>query len=219
MLIFVAACRRLQENEILQGDISLGNLSPAPIQRRGTQPYMAIDLLGPDPPPHLYRHDLESLFYVILWVVTSYHDGKRVKCAAPGVAIFGDRGSAGQEICFPHKPLPKPTANFMPLGTARTRPMTAMFSRGISARNLHNLFAPLKPSDPAFHHKTLGGFVTFAKLRTESLESLNLSPLIYPMRLQSDVNAVPPSDKPLQLGQGGSGTLPQTPQLGGRPPT
>lgn len=39
---------------------------------------MAIDLLVPDPPTHLYRHDLESLFYVIVWIVTSFHDGKWV---------------------------------------------------------------------------------------------------------------------------------------------
>ncbi|KAF8144290.1 hypothetical protein K438DRAFT_1992935 [Mycena galopus ATCC 62051] len=40
-------------------------------QRTGTKPFMAIDLLVPQPPPHLYRHDLESLYYVILWIITS----------------------------------------------------------------------------------------------------------------------------------------------------
>ncbi|KAJ7645774.1 hypothetical protein B0H17DRAFT_884229, partial [Mycena rosella] len=30
-------------------------------QRTGTKPFMAIDLLVPQPPVHLYRHDLESL--------------------------------------------------------------------------------------------------------------------------------------------------------------
>ncbi|KAJ7229860.1 hypothetical protein GGX14DRAFT_581489 [Mycena pura] len=37
-------------------------------QRIGTEPYMAVDLLvvGP-PPPHLYRFDLESLFYVVAY--------------------------------------------------------------------------------------------------------------------------------------------------------
>ncbi|KAJ6507686.1 hypothetical protein C8R47DRAFT_1236165 [Mycena vitilis] len=32
-------------------------------KRTGTRAYMAIDLLVPDPPEHLYRHDLESLSY------------------------------------------------------------------------------------------------------------------------------------------------------------
>ena len=46
-------------------------------QRTGTEPYMAVDLLvtGP-PPPHLYRLDVESLFYVIAYVVCQYHEGK-----------------------------------------------------------------------------------------------------------------------------------------------
>ena len=48
-------------------------------QRTGTEPFMARDLLvlGTSP-PHLYRFDLESLFYVMLWVTCQYHDGKMV---------------------------------------------------------------------------------------------------------------------------------------------
>ncbi|KAJ7877113.1 hypothetical protein B0H14DRAFT_1690311 [Mycena olivaceomarginata] len=48
-------------------------------QRTGTEPYMAVDLLvtGP-PPPHLCRFDLESLFYVIAYVVCQYHEGKKI---------------------------------------------------------------------------------------------------------------------------------------------
>ncbi len=40
------------------------------VERTGTLPYMAYELLDDDengnPPKHLYRHDLESIFYVIL---------------------------------------------------------------------------------------------------------------------------------------------------------
>ena len=35
-------------------------------QRTGTPPYMAGELLQPECTSHLYRHDLESLFYVML---------------------------------------------------------------------------------------------------------------------------------------------------------
>lgn len=39
-----------------------------PRYRTGTGPFMAVDLLTPgDVPPHLYRHDLESFFYVLVW--------------------------------------------------------------------------------------------------------------------------------------------------------
>jgi len=37
-------------------------------QRTGTPPYMAQDLLQGTSPLHLYRHDIESLFYVMLLV-------------------------------------------------------------------------------------------------------------------------------------------------------
>jgi hypothetical protein len=38
----------------------------------GTVPFMAIDLLRPDPPAHLYRHDLESFFYILVWAAINY---------------------------------------------------------------------------------------------------------------------------------------------------
>ncbi|KAF9072063.1 hypothetical protein BDP27DRAFT_1418422 [Rhodocollybia butyracea] len=38
-------------------------------QRAGTAPFMAIDLNAPHPPVHLYRHDLESLYYVLVRAV------------------------------------------------------------------------------------------------------------------------------------------------------
>ncbi len=42
--------------------------------RTGTPPFMAIDLLREYSlqPEHIYRHDLESLFYVMLTVFTRY---------------------------------------------------------------------------------------------------------------------------------------------------
>lgn len=41
-------------------------------QRIGTFPYMAHELLEDSDAPHLYRHDLESLFYIILAVAARY---------------------------------------------------------------------------------------------------------------------------------------------------
>ncbi|KAJ7679237.1 hypothetical protein DFH06DRAFT_1415212 [Mycena polygramma] len=41
---------------------------PSSKQRTGSKPYMAIDLLVPDPPQHQYRHDLESFLYVIVFL-------------------------------------------------------------------------------------------------------------------------------------------------------
>ena len=44
-------------------------------QRTGTPPYMAQELLKGTSPKHLYRHDLESLFYVMLLTTTRHTIG------------------------------------------------------------------------------------------------------------------------------------------------
>ncbi|CAL1698362.1 unnamed protein product [Somion occarium] len=42
--------------------------------RTGTGPFMAMDLLAPGPAPtHLYRHDLESFFWVLVWFVATHN--------------------------------------------------------------------------------------------------------------------------------------------------
>lgn len=43
----------------------------------GTTPFMACELLCSDAPPHLYRHDLESFFYILVWACVNYSLRKR----------------------------------------------------------------------------------------------------------------------------------------------
>ncbi|KAG9022616.1 hypothetical protein FRB95_014525 [Tulasnella sp. JGI-2019a] len=44
----------------------------------GTLPFMALDLLGPNglegKVPHLYRHDLESFYWVLMWICSTFVD-------------------------------------------------------------------------------------------------------------------------------------------------
>jgi serine/threonine protein kinase len=47
--------------------------------RTGTKPFMAIDLLSGEPTVHMYRHDLESLFYVLVWIISRFHDGVEIE--------------------------------------------------------------------------------------------------------------------------------------------
>jgi hypothetical protein len=45
----------------------------------GTATFKALDLLREGPPPQpLYRHDLESFFYALVWLVTQHEDGQPV---------------------------------------------------------------------------------------------------------------------------------------------
>ena len=47
-------------------------------QRTGTKPFMAIDLLRPNPPVHMYCHDLKSMFYVVVWITSRFHNGEEI---------------------------------------------------------------------------------------------------------------------------------------------
>ena len=59
-----------------KGDPPRGN------QRTGTIPFMALDLLRPDGQSgkveHVYRHDLESFIWVLVWLTLLYKDGEKV---------------------------------------------------------------------------------------------------------------------------------------------
>jgi hypothetical protein len=60
--------------------------------RTGTKPFMAIDLIHPDPTVHMYRHDLESMFYVLVWITSRFHDGQEI--VDPPLQEWADSGSA-----------------------------------------------------------------------------------------------------------------------------
>ncbi|KAJ3826583.1 hypothetical protein F5880DRAFT_1450734, partial [Lentinula raphanica] len=40
--------------------------------RTGTYRFLAVTLLRDNPPAHLYRHDLESFFYILIWAGLHY---------------------------------------------------------------------------------------------------------------------------------------------------
>ncbi|KAG1729432.1 hypothetical protein EDB19DRAFT_1743436 [Suillus lakei] len=68
-------------------DLSSLNINAGPTgnERTGTVPFMALDLLTPEGQrgevAHLYRHDLESFVWVLVWVCLRYKNG--VLLAAP----------------------------------------------------------------------------------------------------------------------------------------
>ncbi|KAK0460331.1 hypothetical protein IW261DRAFT_296014 [Armillaria novae-zelandiae] len=53
-------------------DISFSQTEAASLHRTGTLPYMAHDLLGQSDIGHLYRHDVETLYYVLLMLCCRY---------------------------------------------------------------------------------------------------------------------------------------------------
>ncbi|PBK89670.1 hypothetical protein ARMGADRAFT_865710, partial [Armillaria gallica] len=57
-------------------DFDLSSLIPLKeatcLHRTGTPPYMAYDLLGQSDVGHLYRHDVEAFYYVLLMLCCRY---------------------------------------------------------------------------------------------------------------------------------------------------
>jgi hypothetical protein len=51
---------------------------------------MTIDLLQPDPPVHMYCHDLESMFYVLVWITPPFSNGEEI--AEPPLQEWVDLG-------------------------------------------------------------------------------------------------------------------------------
>jgi len=80
-----------EKDGILMGvlnDYDLSSLASAQgPERTGTVPFMALDLLTPKGQggeiKHLYRHDLESFIWVLVWVCLRYRDGKLLTFKRP----------------------------------------------------------------------------------------------------------------------------------------
>jgi len=143
-------------------------------QRTGTTPYMAVDLLENPPTTHLYRHDLESLFYVIVVLTSRYHKGREMNEKPPLQAWFdlGGEALAEAKLAFLYLPAPQPTPDFQKIENAIGR-MRKMFRDASVARADHydkihyakmrSVVATEKQAIPEFDESTLGGHVDFNK--------------------------------------------------------
>src|SRR5882757_6262881 len=97
---------------------------------------MAIDLLRTDPPVHMYRHDLESMFYVLVWITSRFHYGEEI--ADPPFQDWVDHSRMDLVekkrsflIALPLAPTPE----FKPLEQRWVVPMRKVIRGGLSARD------------------------------------------------------------------------------------
>ena len=137
--------------------------------RTGTKPFMAIDLIRPGPTVHMYRHDLESMFYVLVWITLRFHDGQEI--ADPPLQEWADNDDlllvAKKRSFFMSMP-PRRTKQFESFGRCIIS-MQAMFHDGLWARSryLSELSVGSQTSSPVpFANDTLGGLVMFDKFQT-----------------------------------------------------
>ena len=134
--------------------------------RTGTKPFMAIDLLSGESPVHLYRHDLESIFYVLVWITSRFNNGKEIP--SPPLQEWADGNHRIVEMsknAFISGPSLFPTEKFESYGPHIFR-LHAMFRQGrfarSNARDNARAFARFNlGSETSFDEVTLGGWVTF----------------------------------------------------------
>jgi Fungal protein kinase len=136
--------------------------------RTGTKPFMAIDLIHPDPTVHMYRHDLESMFYVLVWITSRFHNGQEI--ADPPLQEWADNSGATllekKSFFFMMSASPRRTQQFESFGPWVVS-MKNMMQDGFLARERYISAVGLAKSrnSPPFEHDTLGGFVTFEKFQ------------------------------------------------------
>ncbi|KAF8180345.1 hypothetical protein K438DRAFT_2021435 [Mycena galopus ATCC 62051] len=155
---------------IMHCDISLNNLIRL-------EPRLLVDIetthrnpalygTGPSyawsPSPHLYRFDLESLFYVMVVISCSYEDGEEIE--NPPFDEWEHLGSAklwNQKSLFFCNLVPPPTPGFVGFNNLN-QSLAMLFVNGFRARRSHELRASLgRGPATGFDHVTLGGHVTF----------------------------------------------------------
>jgi hypothetical protein len=147
---------------------------PSSKQRTGTRPFMACDLLEPTPREHLYRHDLESLFYVIIVLMFRFQD-KTLKEdekfeSFPALKHWFTLPPAQlltMKMDFFFTKLPRAPPAFKKLEVLVVK-MKIMFVTGYLARSVHEdaIFLGDPVQDvPAFNESTLGGHVDFDKFQ------------------------------------------------------
>jgi len=160
-------------------------------QRAGTAPFMAFELLGGTDTLHLYRHDVESLFYIMVILATHYEIRAPKKGEDGGVWMrhgklpferWFDQPSYEDLASFKHTFLSRPgyldlSPTFEDLRVWLLH-LEASFTSGLRMKQRHDFQREMqqyllaetseqagdevKPA--AFDNETLGGYVTYSTL-------------------------------------------------------
>ena len=142
------------------------NHAPSSKTRTGTKPFMAIDLLGNPTDIHRYRHDLESMFYAIVYVTSRYHEGQELD--DPPLQCWEELGEVAlkaEKALFITGALP-PSSRLFENFIVWTRKMRAALSQGRTAYadytdGLREVAQSTAVNLSEFDVETLGGHVSF----------------------------------------------------------
>jgi len=138
------------------------NNTPSSRACTGTRPFMAIDLLGKPTDLHRYRHDLESMFYVIVYVTSRYHNGQEID--DPPLQDWEELREEALKAAkkgFLSDALPPRTDHYHNF-SVWTRKMRVAILNGRSALAIHcEQTDSTLENTPIFDVETLGGHVSF----------------------------------------------------------
>ncbi|KAF8336888.1 uncharacterized protein EI90DRAFT_3044009 [Cantharellus anzutake] len=148
-------------------DADTGETLDVPDLPGGTPHSRAIDLCQPDPLPRaLYRHDLESFFYVLFLICY-----KRANIADP-VDYFTDWSTrTWTDMCtlkegFLLVAISDPVTDAVPLGASWIQPLRLIFRDGYSAKNQRRRRRFVNSQLPPFDEETLDHHVTYERCMT-----------------------------------------------------
>ncbi|KAJ3538974.1 hypothetical protein NMY22_g4948 [Coprinellus aureogranulatus] len=161
--------------KIVSGDDS--NPSSAEV-RTGTPPFMAHDHLGRTHFPHWFRHDLESLFYILIWAALHYNlkDGTRDRKPHPSVAGWVGDIDENRTVKLRILSFDRDTTNeifegvkpeFASVLEEWIKPLRLLFADAWSSHH-HSCLADADPPDPI----TWGGKLTFKKF----MDAIHVTP-------------------------------------------
>lgn len=144
-------CRRRKDGKVigilLDFDLAIfieeDGKAPDPTSkfRTGTLAFMAIDLLEDTNIPHLYRHDLESFLYVLVWISCYYNAGKITSEKLPSWCVSSRAQLADAKRKFLQKQAQAPTASFYrPVQKSWIWKFAYILNAGYNARMSRNSF-------------------------------------------------------------------------------
>ncbi|KAF9510538.1 hypothetical protein BS47DRAFT_1395854 [Hydnum rufescens UP504] len=114
--------------------IDINKPSTRSLERTGVRHYMAIDLIEGTPIPHHARHDMESMFWVLVWFTFRHQDGKEIRATSstsvPLQNWITDGALDVSKRAFFNKTRWSPTTPFTDLDGLYVEPLTSMFSLG-----------------------------------------------------------------------------------------
>jgi Fungal protein kinase len=110
--------------------IDINNPSHRSLEQTGVRRFMAIDLLEDTPMPHHARHDMESMFWVLVWFTFRYQGGDEILPieSRPLEEWFTDDKLHRSKRSFFNKMEGAPTRPFSSLRKLWISPLTLLFT-------------------------------------------------------------------------------------------